>query len=87
MDAACRECGCTWNDACHDEQRGACKWVEPDLCSHCQDSLELFAALVAGDGSDEVREDVVIELRLHHAEQIQKILDHHSVAAMEATRG
>jgi len=29
--AACRECGCTDNDACFP----SCFWVEPDLCSAC----------------------------------------------------
>jgi hypothetical protein len=28
---ACRECGCTDEDACP----GGCGWVEPDLCSQC----------------------------------------------------
>lgn len=32
----CRECACTQNHACFDEERGACHWVEEDLCSHCQ---------------------------------------------------
>ena len=27
----CRECGCTWNNACP----GGCYWVEFDLCSEC----------------------------------------------------
>lgn len=36
---ACRVCGCTWNNACVD-RRGACWWVEADLCSHCQNPLK-----------------------------------------------
>lgn len=35
---ACRECGCTDEDACP----GGCAWIEPDLCSQC-----------AGDPDDE----------------------------------
>lgn len=30
-DTACRECGCSEEDACPD----GCYWVEPDLCSSC----------------------------------------------------
>ena len=33
--AACRVCGCSWNDACHSEKDGSCWWVADDLCSHC----------------------------------------------------
>jgi hypothetical protein len=34
----CRSCGCTWNDACVDDERGPCAWANADatLCSHCQ---------------------------------------------------
>ncbi|HRH61656.1 MAG TPA: hypothetical protein PL045_13855, partial [Chitinophagaceae bacterium] len=32
---ACRECGCTENNACYHPELGACWWVEQDLCSHC----------------------------------------------------
>ncbi len=31
---SCHRCGCTDLQACVDE-RGACWWVEPGLCSHC----------------------------------------------------
>lgn len=31
----CRVCGCWEFDACCDDERGPCWWVEPDLCSHC----------------------------------------------------
>lgn len=83
--ATCRRCGCTHNDACHDDERGACAWclADPSLCSHCQDTLALLALLVAGDGSPEIREDVVIELALHHAEQLQKILTYAASATAE----
>lgn len=30
---ACRVCGCTENNACF----GGCWWVEPDLCSECEE--------------------------------------------------
>ena len=33
----CRKCGCWQLDACFDERRGSCRWVEPGLCSHCAD--------------------------------------------------
>ena len=36
----CRECGCTDQQACLDDEFGACWWVEPDLCSHCQMGLD-----------------------------------------------
>ena len=55
----CRECGCTWNNACHDEERGACSWAEPDLCSHCEDSISMLRELVTGTGDrvEPTRED------------------------------
>ena len=31
----CRVCGCWEYDACVDDVRGPCCWVEADLCSHC----------------------------------------------------
>jgi hypothetical protein len=31
----CRECGCTDDDACLDEDGGPCSWVEANLCSAC----------------------------------------------------
>ena len=33
----CRVCGCWEYAACWDDERGACWWVEPDLCSHCKE--------------------------------------------------
>lgn len=33
-EAACRICGCTWNNACVTEE-GSCWWVEENLCSAC----------------------------------------------------
>lgn len=36
---SCRECGCTWTNACVDA-RGPCWWVGKDLCSHCETPLE-----------------------------------------------
>ncbi len=33
---ACRTCGCTDHNACVSPLRGACWWVEDDLCSHCE---------------------------------------------------
>lgn len=35
MQQMCRECGCTDDNACVDEEGTACHWVEPDLCSAC----------------------------------------------------
>jgi hypothetical protein len=35
LDGICRRCGCTEDNACWDEELGACSWVEPDLCAHC----------------------------------------------------
>lgn len=32
----CRNCGCTWNNACITEY-GPCWWVKEDLCSGCTD--------------------------------------------------
>lgn len=34
---SCRVCGCTEDNACVDDERGACWWVDADLCSHCED--------------------------------------------------
>ena len=33
----CRVCGCWEYGACWDDERGVCWWVEPDLCSHCEE--------------------------------------------------
>jgi len=34
---ACRQCGCTENDACmHPSYQSNCCWVEHDLCSYCK---------------------------------------------------
>lgn len=86
----CRCCGCTWECACHDDQRGACSWAEPDLCSHCKDSLDIFTQLVTNSG-DRVQisaPDAVvgsIELPIHHAEQLLKITRHLTSAALRET--
>lgn len=32
---ACKVCGCTEFNACMDSIHGACWWVGPNLCSHC----------------------------------------------------
>ena len=32
----CRECDCTWNNACVTEH-GPCWWIEDDLCSACSE--------------------------------------------------
>jgi hypothetical protein len=33
----CAGCGCTWNDACVDDQAVTCHWVAEDLCSACEE--------------------------------------------------
>lgn len=36
----CRECGCTDDNACVDEETGeTCTWAEDDLCSFCKDRM------------------------------------------------
>lgn len=35
VEGVCRRCGCVEDRACWDEESGACSWVAPDLCSHC----------------------------------------------------
>ena len=37
----CRECGCWQLDACWDDDRGPCWWVEEDLCSHCEPKVKV----------------------------------------------
>jgi len=37
---ACRVCGCTWENACVTEE-GPCYWAEDDLCSVCENWLEI----------------------------------------------
>ena len=34
VDAVCRSCGCSDDDACETEA-GRCFWIEADLCSAC----------------------------------------------------
>lgn len=36
----CRVCGCTADNACFDARRGACSWVEEDLCSFCAEGSD-----------------------------------------------
>lgn len=33
----CKECSCTWNNACFNSEHGACWWMDETetLCSHC----------------------------------------------------
>lgn len=33
----CKECGCTWDNACQNPEHGNCWWVDDTetLCSHC----------------------------------------------------
>lgn len=74
----CGLCGCTEHRACCDEARGPCGWTdEPDVCTHCADSIALLDELTTRlPNPDEVPEDVLIELPLHHAEQLLKVLNH-----------
>jgi hypothetical protein len=39
----CRSCGCTVENGC---ALGCC-WVEPDLCSVCDGSIDAFAFVIA----------------------------------------
>lgn len=72
----CRMCGCTDHEACYDEERGACHWHEAELCSHCAETVGVLRAAVEEPiDADEVREDVKVELGLHHAGQLLKIID------------
>ena len=41
---SCRICGCTDDHACP----GGCHWVEPDLCSACDDNIGTAAGFVDG---------------------------------------
>lgn len=43
----CGQCGCTDWEACVDEPRGPCWWVQAELCSHCEIPTERFLARVA----------------------------------------
>ncbi len=36
MERVCRECGCTHENPCHDDDGEPCHWIEPDLCSECR---------------------------------------------------
>jgi len=38
INGVCVLCGCTEHDACWDDLLGACNWVAPGLCSHCDRS-------------------------------------------------
>lgn len=40
----CRVCGCTDEEACIDANGQPCRWVEPNLCSHCAIEVKLVAA-------------------------------------------
>jgi hypothetical protein len=66
----CRACGCTESHACHNDIDGACWWIAPDLCSHCQLTAAALGAKinVAQDlGGD------LVSLELRHALQLQKM--------------
>lgn len=40
VSGVCIKCGCHEHNACYDELRGPCWWVESDLCSHCEGKVE-----------------------------------------------
>ena len=40
----CRVCTCTNEEPCCDEGGEPCAWVEPNLCSSCQDAIERCSA-------------------------------------------
>ena len=42
VERKCSGCGCTDHDACVDEPRGPCWWVEANLCSHCEIPTDQF---------------------------------------------
>lgn len=44
----CRSCGCTDSNACIHPVRGACFWVEDDLCSECTVKTERRRSWVGG---------------------------------------
>lgn len=63
----CRLCGCTEGDACCDDERGACSWAGPDVCSHCAGSINAVGACLVSEVSG---------LAEHHLDQLQKVIDH-----------
>jgi hypothetical protein len=67
------------HNACHDDERGPCSWAEPELCSHCADSIALLEELITGisptDRVEHCTGDVGdITVPMHHAEQLLTIL-------------
>lgn len=42
VERKCSSCGCTDHDACVDEPRGPCWWVQAELCSHCEITTDDF---------------------------------------------
>lgn len=76
----CRLCGCTETNACYDEERGACGWAAPGVCTHCADSIALLGELLDGGGRAEPvpegTEVGEISLPVHHAEQLRRVIDY-----------
>lgn len=76
---SCRLCGCTEHNACVDDERGACSWAAPDICSHCADSIALLQELITGESPTDRVERATgdvgeITLPIHHAEQLLTIV-------------
>lgn len=51
---ACRECGCTEDNACQTEVGGPCHWVEKDLCSACAPEVGDHLAEEEDEGAAEL---------------------------------
>lgn len=75
-EATCRMCGCSENDACVDDERGACSWAEPGLCSHCDDTIKVVAGLARGVSRFGAEHCV---LSPYHMLQLDKMLQHQLV--------
>ena len=74
---SCHLCGCTQTNACFDEERGPCGWVDAATCSHCDTS---YGALQLALGPLNPADNSHITLAANHARQIEKIIQHCATA-------
>lgn len=74
---ACRYCGCTEANACHDDERGPCWWQTDDECSHCVESLKVARLALEDPDTD------TLTIDRHHLEQLIKMAQWPSADPME----
>lgn len=72
----CRVCGCSEERAC----AGGCLWVEADLCSTCEEAIDVLAAYM--DNAYRFYPGrLVAEAKRRYSEEALAVLSTHKAAA------